>query len=96
LEDRGGELIWNFFQLNRPNFATLALLAPIRLNLLAACHVLESASKRLLLAENVLSCNTMLIAKFNDAANFQTLTDFVYHLIGQKLRGNMSDLEKIE
>ena len=82
LEDRGGELRWNFFELTRPTFATLAatcpLLAPVRLNLLGARHVLESAHKRLLLAENVLSCNTMLIAKFNDAANFQALTDFVY------------------
>ena len=74
----------NFFNLTRIPFATLGttctLLALLRQNLLGAKWALQAASKRLVMADNITACNTMLHAKLTDAIRAGQLMEFVYHL----------------
>ena len=79
----GGALKIQFFGLTRATFRTLGtscpMLAPLQMNLVGARHLLQAASRRLVLADNVASCNVQLINRLGDAAEIAELLGFIYH-----------------
>jgi hypothetical protein len=79
----GGVLRINFFNMTRATFTTLGatcpMLAPLQLNLVGARHVFQAAARRLIVANNVTSCNTQIINKLGDAVESAELMAFVYH-----------------
>ena len=83
LEVVAGILRINFFNLNRATFQTLAVicpaLAPVKLNLMGIRHIIQVASRRLIMNDNVVSCNNQLINKLGDAVTAAELMAFVYH-----------------